>query len=158
MKTIDEYLKENQNASLSEYKAYCDSISLETFNKKKETEALYLNWLAEQDGKYFFIDFNGYSRLLFKFKHSTNKITKCKTLSFYRENDNTRISKESREINSMWLNDLNPYYPEYKKIFFMQSENSCRKIIEVPEDVAKKLFDRYDTYVNPFIDDIEKMF
>ena len=160
--TIEEYLVHYPNASLVEYKKYCNDIEKENIGRKANIEKLYKGWIAEQDGKYFFVDFNGESKVLFKFSYNkTNHgmgSNACKALCFYNGHDSTYVKVEKREMNFLWLDDLNPYFPEYKKEFGRFGNTGNRKIIEVSEEVAKELFARFDTDVKTFINDIAKMF
>ena len=155
--TINEYLKQNPDASLMEYKVYCENNDIENIERRANIEKLYNNWVAEQDGKYFFIDFNGNSRVLYKYSHKKNG-NNPKALSFYRDAEKTYVKVEKLRMNHLWLDDLNPFYPEYKKTFNYFRDNNNKKIIEVNEEVAKELFARFDNEVNTFINDIEKMF
>ena len=162
MKTIEEFLVINPNATLAEYKEYCNNVEKAKADRKANIERLYKKWIAEQDGKYFFIDFNGASRVLFKFSYNeTNRgmgSNACKTLCFYSGYDSTYVKVEKREMNFLWLDDLNPYFPEYKKEFGRFGNTGNNKIMEVSEEVANKLFARFDTDVRTFINDIERMF
>jgi hypothetical protein len=160
--SINEFLKDHPNASLAEYKAFCENIKGERVERMKLIEKQYEEWIAEQDGKYFFVDFNGESRVLFKYSHNSHKnnllANACTSLAFYRGKDSTYVKVEKRKMNYLWLDDLNPYYPEYKQEFGGCEIGKNRKIIEVSEEVAKELFARFDTEVNTFINDIENMF
>ena len=67
MKTIEEYLKDFPNASLAQYKEYCDDYKQKQFETEKQSKENYVGWLESMEGKWFVINFNGESYALMKY-------------------------------------------------------------------------------------------
>ena len=159
MKTIQEYLETNPYATLAEYQEYCDNYVNEKQDVEVNTQKLYDDWIAEQDGKYFLVEFNDASRVLFKYSHKSSCVTSNDyySLSFYNGYNETFIKKEKRCMNKTWLDKLNPYWPKYKELFNPFRNNDNMKVVEVPEEEADKLFARFNDDVFGFINDIKEI-
>ena len=67
MKTIEEYLKQFPDASLAQYKEYCDAYKKNVFETEKQSKENYIGWLESMEGKWFVINFNGESYALMKY-------------------------------------------------------------------------------------------
>lgn len=158
MVSIDEFLKTHPDALLADYKKYCQDLENSEHELKVEIEHKYKQWIKEQDGKYFLVNFNQSSRVLFKFcvddTYSGLRTLACLSLAFYRGTEATYIKKERREMNYLWLNGLNPYYPEYKKLFGTWSNSGIVSIIPISQEVAESLFLQFSGTIDPFIDEI----
>ena len=158
MVSIDEFLKTHPDALLADYKKYCQDLESTEHERRIEIEHKYKQWVKEQDGKYFLVNFNQSSRVLFKFcvdkTYSGLRTSACLSLSFYRGAEATYIKKERREMNYLWLNDLNPYYPEYKKLFGTWSNSGVISVTPIPQEIADALFMQFSGTIDPFIDEI----
>lgn len=158
MVSIDDFLKTNPNALLADYKKYCRDLENAKHEHKVDIEHKYKQWVKEQNGKYFLVNFNQSSRVLFKFcvdeTYSGLRTSSCLSLAFYRGAEATYIKKERREMNYLWLNGLNPYYPEYKKAFGTWSNSGVISIIPVSQEMADALFMQFGGTIDTFIDDV----
>ena len=158
MVSIDEFLKTHPDALLADYKKYCQDLENTEHELKVEIEHKYKQWIKEQDGKYFLVNFNKNSHVLFKFcidkNYSNLRTLACLSLSFYRGVDATHIKKESREMNYWWLNGLNPYYPEYKNLFRTWGTTGIVSITPISQEVAEALFLQFNGTIDPFIDEV----
>ena len=72
MKTVEDFLKDNPNASLADYKEYCDTYKASIAKVKADSKSMYDKWLDEQIGKYFLINFNDESYVLMKYNGNDN--------------------------------------------------------------------------------------
>ncbi len=86
-------------------------------------EELYQQWLDEQHGKWFIINFNNNAYSLIQYTKTGRErksidIVK-KPLQLSREGEsatekiNYSINLDKRYFNPLWFEDLNPYYNEY---------------------------------------------
>lgn len=159
MKTVNEYLNDNPNASLADYQEYCNNCINERLDIEANARERYNNWIAEQDGKYFLVEFSAASRVLFKYSHRIDNVAgnDCYSLAFYDGYNESFIKKEKRSMNRLWLDELNPYWPEYKKVFNPFRTNDNMKVVEVSKEDADKLFARYDAVCLSFIKDVKEM-
>ena len=149
MKTVEEYLKQFPNASLAQYKEYCDAYKnneLETYKKLKQN---YEGWLESMEGKWFVINFNNESYTLMQYtKHNMNNVYP-RSYHFVKNNNNFRIYDEtSARLNPLWLNDLNPYTNDYLQVFQRTSTVVWAK--QVSEDFAKSVIDDYKKNIKDF--------
>lgn len=158
MVSIDDFLKIHPNALLADYKKYCQDLKNTEHECKVEIESKYKQWIKEQDGTYFLVNFNNSSRVLFKFcvdkTYSGLRTSACLSLAFYRGYEATYIKTERREMNYLWLNDLNPYYPEYKKAFGTWSNSVVISVTPVSQEIADALFMQFSGTIDTFIDDV----
>lgn len=158
MISIDDFLKIHPDALLADYKKYCQDLEITEHKRKVEIEYKYKQWIKEQNGKYFLVNFNRSSRILFKFcvdeTYSGFRTSACLSLSFYRGFEATYIKEEKREMNYLWLNDLNPYYTEYKKLFGTRSDSGVVSITPVSQEIADALFMQFSETIDPFIDEV----
>ena len=58
MKTVEEYLKQFPNASLAQYKEYCDTYKSKEMEIRQTSKERYEKWLESMEGKWFVINFN----------------------------------------------------------------------------------------------------
>ena len=158
MVSIDDFLKTHPDALLVDYKKYCQDLENTEQECKVEIEHKYKQWIKEQDGKYFLVNFNQSSRVLFKFcidkNYSGLRTLACLSLAFYREAEATFIKKERREMNYLWLNGLNPHFPEYKKLFGTWSNSGVISVTPMSQEIADALFMQFSGTIDPFIDDV----
>lgn len=158
MVSINDFLKRHPDALLADYKKYCQDLENTEHELKVEIEHKYKQWIKEQDGKYFLINFNQNSRVLFKFcidkTYSNLRTLDCLSLSFYRGYEATYIKKERRAMNYLWLNSLNPYYPEYKKLFGTWGNGGIDSIIPISQEIADTLFTQFSGTIDSFINEI----
>lgn len=158
MVSIDEFLKTHPDALLADYKKYCQDLESTEHERRIEIEHKYKQWVKEQDGKYFLVNFNQSSRVLFKFcvdkTYSGLRTSACLSLAFYRGTEATYIKKESREMNYLWLNSLNPHYPEYRKAFGTWGNSGIVSITPISQEIADALFMQFRGTIDPFIDEI----
>lgn len=156
MKTVEDFLQDNPNASLADYKMYCDTYKASIAKVKADSKAMYENWLDEQIGKYFLINFNNESYVLMKYNRNNNgKDKESKAINFYISagcKPATSICKvESRVFNSQWLDCLNPYSKEFYSSNGMWNQPSTIQTIEIPIEKAEAIFAKYEEVVIPFI-------
>ena len=158
MVSIDDFLKTHPDALLADYKKYCQDLENNERELKAEIEHKYKQWIKEQNGKYFLVNFNQDSHVLFKFcvneTRSSLSTSACLSLSFYRGAEATYIKKERREMNYLWLNSLNPHYPEYKKLFGTWGNAGIVSIIQISQEIADALFMQFSGTIDTFIDDV----
>ena len=57
-------------------------------------------------------------------------------------------------MNYLWLNSLNPHYPEYKKLFGAWGNAGIVSIIPISQEIADALFMQFSGTIDPFIDDV----
>jgi hypothetical protein len=158
MVSIDDFLRTHPDALLADYKKYCQDLENSEQERRVDIEHKYKQWIKERDGEYFLVNFNQSSRVLFKFcvdkTYSGLRTLACLALAFYRGADATYIKKERREMNYLWLNDLNPYYPEYKKLFGTWNKSGVISITPISQEMADALFMQFSGTIDPFIDEI----
>lgn len=158
MKTVEEFLKDNPKAYLADYKKYCDTYKANLAKAKADFTAMYDNWLDEQIGKYFLINFNGESYVLMKYNGNNNgKDKESKAINFYVTKGYksiTSIKVESRLFNSRWLDCLNPYCKEYYSSNGMWNQPSTVQTTEIPIEKAEAIFAKYEEIVIPFINEV----
>lgn len=159
MKTVEDFLKDNPNASLVDYKKYCDTYKVSIAKAKADSKSMYDNWLNEQIGKYFLINFNNESYVLMKYNGNNNgKDKESKAISFYISNGcrpTTSICKaECRLFNSRWLDCLNPYRKEFYSSNDIWDQPSTIQTIEIPIAKAEAIFAKYNEIVIPFINEV----
>ena len=155
--SMNEYLDKNPNATLKDYVDYCEKIRNDSVSKKKTIEANFNNWLKEQEGKWFFINFNDSSYLLCQYTGQDMYDGKSiLSIEFLREN--TRPKKYNvqttldRKINYLWLNGLNPYSHEYLGSY--KRPSGCRWAKEVSDEFVNRIFERFNTTVSTFVDEV----
>lgn len=158
MKTVEEFLRDNPNASLAEYKKYCDTYKASIAKAKADSKSMYDNWLDEQIGKYFLINFNGESYVLMKYNGNDNGRDKAsKAIDFYITKGYksvTSIKVEYRLFNSRWLDCLNPYSKEYYSSNGMWNQPSTVQTTEIPIEKAEAIFAKYEELIIPFINEV----
>lgn len=155
--SMNEYLYKNPNATLKDYVDYCENIRNAQHTRKKIIEDNFNNWLKEQEGKWFFINFNGSSYLLCQYTGKDMYKGKS-TLSIEFLRDHTQAKKYKvqttfdRKINYLWLNGLNPYSDEYFKSY--HQPGGCRWAKEVSDEFVNCIFERFNTTVSTFVDEV----
>lgn len=158
MKTVEDFLQDNPNASLADYKKYCDTYNASIAKAKADSKSMYDNWLDEQTGKYFLINFNNESYVLMKYNGNNNGRDKeSKAISFYITKGYksvTSIKVEYRIFNSRWLDCLNPYRKEFYSSNGMWDQPSTIQTIEISIEKAEAIFAKYDEIVIPFINEV----
>lgn len=158
MVSIDDFLKTHPDALLADYKKYCQDLENTEHERRVNIKLKYTQWIKEQDGKYFLVNFNRNSYVLFKFcfdeTYSNLRTSACLSLSFYRGAEATFIKKERRAMNYLWLNGLNPHYPEYQKLFGTGDYAGIVSITPISQEVADALFMQFSGTIDTFIDDV----
>lgn len=158
MKTVEEFLRDNPNASLADYKKYCDTYKASLAKAKADSTEMYDKWLDSQVGKYFLINFNGESYVLMKYNGNNNgKDKDSKAINFYITTGYksiTSIKVESRLFNSRWLDCLNPYSKDYYSSNGMWNQPSTVQTTEIPVEKAEAIFAKYEEVVIPFINEV----
>ena len=158
MKTVEEFLQDNPNASLADYKEYCDTYKAGIAKVKADSKEMYDKWLDEQIGKYFLINFNNESYVLMKYNGNNNgKDKESKAINFYISNGCkpiTSIKVESRIFNSRWLDCLNPYSKKFYSSNGMWNQPSTIQTTEIPVEKAEAIFAKYEEIVIPFINEV----
>ena len=149
MKTIDEYLKECPDASLAQYKDYCDAYKKNEFEKEKQSKENYIGWLESMEGKWFVINFNGESYALMKYtKQNINSIYP-RSYHFVNKYNDFRIYDEtSVRLNPLWLNELNPYTNNYLPGY--QRNSGVRWAKQVSEDFVESVIAEYKKNIKDF--------
>lgn len=116
-------------------------------------EELYQQWLDEQHGKWFVINFNNNAYSLLQYT-KTGKERKCidivkKPLRFSWERElatekiNYSIRLDKRDFNPLWFEDLNPYYNEYiHKKYLGMIDKVCVWVKPVSNKFAIDLFNK----------------
>lgn len=156
--SIDKYLASHPGATLQEYRDYVKAAENRGREQYNEEQRLFDEWLHEQDGKWFFVDFNGssYSFIKFRYEHKSylhDKQYQHYSLEFYADADVVKISKEKRAMNFLWLAKLYPRVKEYSEItgnWSLKSQD-CMVVKEVPEDYVQSLFNEYNSNVEAFL-------
>ena len=158
MKTVEEFLKDNPNASLADYKEYCDTYKASIAKAKADSKSMYDNWLDAQIGKYFLINFNDESYVLMKYNGNDNGRDKAsKAINFYITKGYksvTSIKVEYRLFNSRWLDCLNPYSKDYYSSNGMWNQPSTVQTTEISIEKAEAIFAKYEEIVIPFINEV----
>ena len=155
--SMNEYLDKNPNATLKDYVDYCEKIRNDSVSKKNTIEANFNNWLKEQEGKWFFINFNDSSYLLCQYTGQDMYDNKnVLAMEFHRVNStpktyDIKITLD-RKINYLWLNGLNPYSHEYLGSY--KRPSGCRWAKEVSDEFVNRIFDRFNTTVSTFVDEV----
>ena len=158
MKTVEDFLKDNPNASLVDYKKYCDTYKASIAKAKADSKEMYDNWLNEQIGKYFLINFNNESYVLMKYNGNDNGRDKdSKSINFYITKGYksvTSIKVAYRVFNSQWLDYLNPYSKDYYSSNGIWNQLSTVQTTEIPIEKAEAIFAKYEEIVIPFINEV----
>lgn len=159
--SIDKYLASHPGATvkLQEYRDWLKSEENRVREQNNEERRLFDEWLHEQDGKWFFVDFNGSSHSFIKFRYEQvsymhDKKYQYHSLNFYTDEDSVKITKEKRGMNFLWLAQLYPRvneYAEYTGNWSLKSQNSVMCVKEVPEDYVQRLFNEYNTNIETFL-------
>ena len=150
--TIDKYLKIYPNASLHDYDLYVKLYESEKMELRRKNEDNFDNWLKEQEGKWFLINFNNTSYLLSKYlgKHFNTR-PRNYSLCFSKDNYGAWI-EDDRFINYLWLNELNPFSKSYLPGHLQQSSIVWAKPIS--DEEANKYFEEFNNIVKPFVSNI----
>lgn len=157
MLSMNEYLDKNPNATLKDYVDYSENIRNAQHTRKKIVEDNFNNWLKEQEGKWFFINFNDSSYLLCQYTGKNMYDRKpILSIEFIRERTNPKTYKVQttldRKINYLWLNGLNPYSDEYLPGY--QRDSCCRWVKEVSNKFVKHIFERFNSTISTFVDEV----
>ena len=149
MQTIEEYLKECPDASLAQYKDYCDAYKKNEFEISKKSKENYIGWLESMEGKWFVINFNGESYALMKYtKQNINSIYP-RSYHFVNKNKDFRIYDEtSVRLNPLWLNELNPYTNDYLAGY--QRNSGVRWAKLVSDDFAESVIAEHKKHIKDF--------
>lgn len=155
--SMNEYLDKNPNATLKDYVDYNENIRNAQHTRKKIIEDNFNNWLKEQEGKWFFINFNDSSYLLCQYTGKDMYDRKSiLSIEFLRETARPKTYKVQttldRKINYLWLNGLNPYSDEYLGVY--QQKSGCRWAKEVSDEFVNRIFERFNTTVSTFVDEV----
>ena len=149
MKTIEEYLKEFPDASLAQYKEYCDDYKRNEFETNKQSKANYIGWLESMEGKWFVINFNGESYALMKYtKQNINGVYPRSYHFVNKHNDCSIYDETSRRLNPLWLNDLNPYANDYLAGY--QRDSGVRWAKPVSDEFVEFVIAEYKKNIKDF--------
>lgn len=156
--SIDKYLMSHPGATLQEYRDWVKAAENRGREQYNEEQRLFDEWLHEQDGKWFFVDFNGNSRAFIKFRYEQKSYMHDKqyqyhSLEFYSAENIVKIAKEKRAMNFLWLAKLYPRIEEYAERtgnWSLKSQDAM-EVKEVPEDYVQHLFDEYNTNIETFL-------
>ena len=154
MKTIEEYLKQFPDASLAQYKEYCDAYKNNELEIRKQSKENYEGWLESMEGKWFVINFNSESYALMKYTKSNINGTYPRSYHFVNKHNDFRIYDEtSVRLNPLWLNDLNPYTNDHLPGFQRTSGVRWAKPVSeefvefIVAEYKKNIKDFYETFV-----------
>ena len=149
MKTIEEYLKDFPNASLAQYKEYCDDYKKKQFETEKQSKENYVGWLESMEGKWFVINFNGESYALMKYTKQNKNNVYPRSYHFVNKHNGCNIYDEtSVRLNPLWLNDLNPYTNDYLAGY--QRPAGVRWAKQVSEDFVESVVAEYKKNIKDF--------
>ena len=149
MKTIDEYLKECPDASLAQYKDYCDAYKKKEFETNKQSKENYIGWLESMEGKWFVINFNGESYALMKYTKQNINSVYPRSYHFVNKHNEFNIYDETAvRLNPLWLNDLNPYANDYLTGY--QRPPGVRWAKPVSDDFAESVIAEYKKNIKDF--------
>ena len=164
--SIDKYLASHPGATLQEYRDWVKAAENRGREQYNEEQRLFDEWLHEQDGKWFFVDFNGNSHAFIKFRYEQKSYLHDKkyqydSLEFYNDENVVKITKEKRAMNFLWLAKLYPRINEYAERTgnWSLKTQDAMKVKEVPEDYVQDLFNEYnanvETFINKTISDVK---
>ena len=149
MKTIEEYLKDFPNASLAQYKEYCDNYKKKEFETEKQAKENYVGWLESMEGKWFVINFNDESYALMKYTKQNIKGVYPRSYHFVNKHNGCNIYDEtSARLNPLWLNDLNPYADDYLPGY--QRPAGVRWAKPVSDDFVESVVAEYKKNIKDF--------
>lgn len=149
MKTIEEYLKDFPNASLAQYKEYCDNYKKKEFETEKQAKENYVGWLESMEGKWFVINFNGESYALMKYTRQNINGVYPRSYHFVNKHNDCKIYDEtSARLNPLWLNDLNPYANDYLPGY--QRPAGVRWAKPVSDDFVESVVAEYKKNIKDF--------
>lgn len=149
MKTIEEYLKQFPDASLAQYKEYCDAYKKNELETSKQSKENYEGWLESMEGKWFVINHNSESYVLMKYTKSNTNGNYPRSYHFVNKNNDFRIYDEtSVRLNPLWLNDLNPYTNDHLRGF--QQKSGVRWAKPVSDDFAESVIAEYKKNIKDF--------
>lgn len=150
--TIDKYLKIYPNASLHDYDLYVKLYESEKMELRRKNEDNFDNWLKEQEGKWFLINFNNTSYLLSKYLGKQfNARPRNYSLCFSKDSYGAWI-EDDRFINYLWLNELNPFSKAHLPGHLQQSSIVWAKPIS--DEEANKYFEEFNNIVKPFVSNV----
>lgn len=147
---IERFLAENPNASLREYFEYITNETNAKQQKKTDEEKLLEDWLKSQDGKWYYIDFNGNSKAFIKFSYQYKKSNGDKrfeeySLNIFDDGRTSYVQREKRGMNYRWLvNSLYLRLSEYCHATNNLVTNSNRLVKEVSAEYVEGLFRAYE--------------
>lgn len=154
MKTIEEYLKLFPDASLAQYKEYCDAYKNNELENRKQSKENYEGWLESMEGKWFVINHNNESYALMKYTKSNTNGNYPRSYHFVNKGNDFRIYDEtSVRLNPLWLNELNPYTNEHLPGFQRSSGVRWAKPVSeefvefIVAEYKKNIKDFYETFV-----------
>ena len=149
MKTIEEYLKQFPDASLAQYKEYCDAYKKKEFETDRQSKENYIGWLESMEGKWFVINFNGEAYALMKYTKRNIKRDYPRSYHFVNKHNDCSIYDEtSVQLNPSWLNDLNPYANDYLAGY--KRDSGVRWAKQVSDDFAESVIVEYNKNIKDF--------
>lgn len=139
--SIKDYLRKNPEATLADYDKYVDETKKAELEAAQEHERNYSNWIESKIGCYFFVDFNGSSKMIFELGYrpggsrSFRDLVAKKSYEYYKDSSTVKLTIENhRAVNELWL--PNPYQDRYRS-------GGCRAVYEITKE-------QFDEFVNVF--------
>lgn len=144
IKDLKSSISANPNITVAEYLDLLNKRQKEEKEKYDEQLNRKAQWYNDLVGRYFIIDFNGYSYCVVNVDTTFNRdLTKqFPVYNIYRSQDKLSIDRENRIVNKLWFNC--PY--EYE--LYVKSSTKVKEITKEEFDNFGKLYESQSVLFN----------
>ena len=144
IKDLKSSISANPNITVAEYLDLLNKRQKEEKEKYDEQLNRKAQWYNDLVGRYFIIDFNGYSYCVVNVDTTFNRdLTKqFPVYNIYRSQDKLSIDRENRIVNKLWFNC--PYEDE----LYVQSSAKVKEITKEEFDNFGKLYESQSALFN----------
>ena len=144
IKDLKSSISANPNITVAEYLDLLNKRHKEEKEKYDEQLNRKAQWYNDLVGRYFIIDFNGYSYCVVNVNTTFNSdLTKqFPVYNIYRSPDKLSIDRENRIVNKLWFNC--PYEDEH----YVKSSAKVKEITKEEFDNFKKLYESQSVLFN----------
>ena len=137
IKDLKSSISANPNITVAEYLDLLNKRQKEEKEKYDEQLNRKAQWYNDLVGRYFIIDFNGYSYCVVNVDTMFNRdLTKqFPVYNIYRSHDKLSIDRENRIVNKLWFNC------PYEDDLYVNSSTKVKEITKEEFDNFRKLYE-----------------
>ena len=137
IKDLKSSISANPNITVAEYLDLLNKRQKEEKEKYDEQLNRKAQWYNDLVGRYFIIDFNGYSYCVVNVDTMFNRdLTKqFPVYNIYRSQDKLSIDRENRIVNKLWFNC------PYEDNLYVNSSTNVKEITKEEFDNFRKLYE-----------------